>query len=52
MQKMEEEFIWVSPNSKMMDGPDGLEGGVWIIENIATKENTQYHVGYISNRKY
>lgn len=52
MQKMEEEFLGVAPNSKMMDGPDGLEGGVWIIQNIASKENSQYVVGHINNRKY
>lgn len=52
MQKMEEEFLGVAPNSKMMDGPDGLEGGVWIIQNIASKENSEYVVGHINNRKY
>lgn len=52
MQRMEEEFLGVAPNSKMMDGPDGLEGGVWIIENITTKENSEYAVGHINNRKY
>lgn len=52
MKTMEEEFLGVAPNSKMMDGPDGLEGGVWIIENIASKENSQYVVGHINNRKY
>ena len=52
MQKMEEEFLGVAPNSKMMDGPDGLEGGIWIIKNIASKENSEYAVGHINNRKY
>lgn len=52
MKRMEEEFIGVAPNSKMMDGPDGLEGGVWIIENITTKEVTEHHVRKIDNRKY
>lgn len=52
MKRMEEEFIGVAPNSKMMDGPDGLEGAVWIIENITTKEVTEHHVRKIDNRKY
>lgn len=52
MQNMEDEFLGVDPNSKMMDGPDGLEGGIWIIKNISTKENAEYHVGKINNRKY
>jgi hypothetical protein len=52
MQRMADEFVGVDPNSKMMDGPDGLEGGIWIIKNIATKENSAYFVGKINNRKY
>jgi len=52
MERMEEEFLGVDPNSKMMDGPDMLEGGVWIIKNLSSKEGTQYFVGHISNRKY
>lgn len=52
MQRMEEEFIGVAPNSKMMDGPDGLEGAIWIIENSSTRENAPHIVGHIDNRKY
>jgi hypothetical protein len=52
MERMEEEFVGVDPNSKMMDGPDMLEGGIWIIKNSAGKEGLEYHVGHISNRKY
>jgi hypothetical protein len=52
MQRMVEEFVGVDPNSKMMDGPDMLEGGVWIIQNSASNEGSEYHVGLISNRKY
>ncbi|MEY4903228.1 MAG: hypothetical protein RLZZ292_1043 [Bacteroidota bacterium] len=52
MKTMEEEFLGVAPNSKMMDGPDGLEGGMWIIQNVASKENSEYVVGHINNRKY
>lgn len=52
MKRMEEEYVGVAPNSKMMDGPDGFEGGIWIIENITTKEVTEHHVRKIDNRKY
>lgn len=52
MQRMEEEFVGVDPSSKMMDGPDMLEGGIWIIKNSAGKEGASYHVGKIDNRKY
>lgn len=52
MERMADEFVGVDPNSKMMDGPDGLEGGIWIIKNISSKQNTAFHVGHIDNRKY
>lgn len=52
MQRMADEFVGVDPNSKMMDGPDGLEGGIWIIKNISSKQNSEYVVGHINNRKY
>ncbi|WP_281233495.1 hypothetical protein [Flavobacterium gelatinilyticum] len=52
MVRMEEEYIGVAPNSKMMDGPDGLEGGIHIIENVSQKEQTEHHVGHRANRKY
>lgn len=52
MQRMEEEFVGVDPSSKMMDGVDMLEGGVWIIKNLSTKQRSDYFVGHISNRKY
>lgn len=52
MERMADEFVGVDPNSKLMDGPDGLEGGIWIIKNISSKQNSDYHVGHINNRKY
>jgi hypothetical protein len=52
MERMNDELLGVDPNSKMMDGPDGLEGGIWIIKNISSKQNADYHVGHVSNRKY
>ena len=33
MQRLESQFLAVSPNSKTMDGPDAVEGGVWIIQH-------------------
>ena len=33
MQRLESQFLSVSPNSKTMDGPDAVEGAVWIIQN-------------------
>ncbi|MCH5690029.1 hypothetical protein LWM68_40890 [Niabella sp. W65] len=33
MQRLEGQFLSASPNSKTMDGPDFVEGGVWFIKN-------------------
>lgn len=52
MIRMKEEFLGVGPTSKLMDGPDMLEGGVWIIKNSIENEDTTYSVGHRSNRKY
>ncbi|RWX00925.1 hypothetical protein [Flavobacterium cerinum] len=52
MQTMEEQFIGVSPNSSQMDGPDMLEGGVWLLQNRATMSTNQYSVGFRQNQKY
>lgn len=52
MKRMEEEFVGVDESSKMMDGPDMLEGGVWILRNSQEQNDTTYSVGFRSNRKY
>jgi hypothetical protein len=36
MQRMEAQMKAVSKNCKLMDGPDCLEGGVWILQNSYT----------------
>lgn len=33
MKRLESQFLSVSPNSKTMDGPDAVEGAVWLIQN-------------------
>jgi hypothetical protein len=33
MKTLEGQFKKVSPNSKTMDGPDAVEGAVWLIKN-------------------
>lgn len=35
MKRLEAQFKSASPNSKTMDAPDAVEGGVWIINNKA-----------------
>lgn len=32
MKRMEEQFLGVSPGAKIMDGPDAVEGGVYIVK--------------------
>lgn len=52
MQIMEDQMLAVSEKSKFMDGPDLLEGGVWIIKHRNQKSEGTYKVGFRSNRKY
>ncbi len=52
MVEMENEMLAVSENSKEMDGPDMLEGGVWIMTYRALKADLPYAVGEIENRHY
>lgn len=33
MKRLEQQFLSFSPNSKAMDGPDSIEGAVWIMQN-------------------
>lgn len=33
MQRLESQFLSVSPNSRTMDGPDDIEGAVWLLQN-------------------
>lgn len=52
MERMAGQMLGVSPDAKVMDGPDTLEGGVWIIKYRAARRNTSYAFGAISNRKF
>ena len=42
MQRMEDQMLGVSPTAKIMDGPDAVEGGVWIVQNREVKKATTY----------
>lgn len=52
MEKMEEQFVGVAEKSKFMDGPDLLEGGVWIIKNRKQMQTNSYSVGFRRNQRY
>ncbi|SUJ26443.1 Uncharacterised protein [Sphingobacterium spiritivorum] len=52
MKKMESQMLAVSPNAKYMDGPDALEGAVWIIQNRKVRKATTYRVGNKANRRF
>jgi hypothetical protein len=45
MERMEDQMIDVSPNSKTMDGPDALEGGVYILQEQNVSQEGTYVVG-------
>jgi hypothetical protein len=52
MRVMEDQMLGVSEKAKMMDGPDMLEGGVWILENKTVQMEGGYSFGAINNRKF
>lgn len=52
MVRMENQWLGVSEKSKMMDGPDCVEGGVWIIQNRVQISTNTYSVGLRQNFKY
>ena len=52
MQALEAQFMGVSANSKTMDGPDGVEGGVWILKNEASSAEYEYIVPQTESRHY
>jgi hypothetical protein len=47
-----EQFSDFNEEAKDIDGVDGTEGAVWLIDNRVTKADTSYEVGEIPNRKY
>ena len=52
MRRLESQFLGVSPNAKIMDGPDGVEGGVWILQNRSFNHGNDYRSGNRASRKY
>ena len=52
MQRMESQMLGVSEKAKMMDGPDMLEGGVWILQNRSFTYNNDWRSRRIPNRKF
>jgi hypothetical protein len=52
MTRMHDQMIGVSAQAKVLDAPDALEGGCWIIENETYTNEMDYAVGAIESRKY
>jgi hypothetical protein len=52
MRRLEAQFFGVSPNAKQIDGPDGVEGGVWILQRRSFTYQNDYRSGQRANRKY
>lgn len=47
-----EQWLAVDEDSKVMDGPDALEGGVHKIQNRTVQKDTTYYVAPVNSRKY
>lgn len=52
MQLFKEQWLGVDESSKVMDGPDALEGAVHKIQNRTVQKDTTYVVAPINSRKY
>lgn len=52
MEIMEGQMLSVSPNAKYMDGPDALEGAVWIMQNRQSRRSTNYRHGARPSRRF
>ncbi len=52
MVRMEEQMLGVCEDAKVLDGPDGLEGAVWMIKNRKRTTNTTHRVGKRVNMKF
>ena len=52
MKVMEGQMLAVSPNASHIDGPDGLEGAVWIIKNRKHRKSTTYRSYQRPSRKF
>ncbi|WP_233861003.1 hypothetical protein [Tenacibaculum piscium] len=52
MQRLDSQMLGVSPKQKKVDGPDMVEGGVWILQNRTFSSAHNYIVAPRTNRKY
>lgn len=52
MKRMHDQMLGVSEKATVLDGPDMLEGGCWLIQNRAVQKNMTYRVGKTNNRHY
>lgn len=52
MERMETQLLGVSATTKTMDGPDALEGAIWLIQNKKTGEKFDYFASEKPKRGY
>ncbi|GFR84428.1 hypothetical protein ElyMa_002417100 [Elysia marginata] len=52
MQRLRDQLFGVAPKAKIMDGPDMLEGGVWILQKKHLANQHQYYTPQRHNRKF
>ncbi|MGB0869482.1 MAG: hypothetical protein ACPGSD_07780 [Flavobacteriales bacterium] len=52
MQRLVSQFLGVSPRAKKMDGPDCIEGGVWLLEKSSQIFDYDYVGPSTNSRRY
>ncbi len=52
MIRMENQLLGVSEKAIVMDGPDALEGGCWLIQDRESHRGHTYRIGLRTNQKY
>ncbi|MBS1535321.1 MAG: hypothetical protein JST78_09605 [Bacteroidetes bacterium] len=52
MKRCHDQMLGISEKSKMMDAPDSIEGGIWIMQQRVLLRDNNYVAGLRSNRKY
>lgn len=52
MQTMSEQMLGVSPDAKIMDHSDAVEGACWLLENKAVQMEGGYSFGAVQSRKF
>ncbi len=52
MERLHDQMLSVSEKATVMDGPDSLEGAIWLMENKKAKNYNDYYVPPKESRRY